>query len=116
MLITGGWDGLQSAEIYHIILTETLPLSSLIFLTGAMAIHRMMGHWRVEACGHADYVGAWDMVTASITGKRYYHTSWTPADGSVTYLMGGQWSYKTSEVIDKDNGVTSSFPLQHWTG
>jgi len=54
-------------------------------------------------------------VTESLRERRTYHTSWTPADGSVTYLMGGVWSDKTSEVIDKDNSVTSSFPLRHKT-
>ena len=59
---------------------------------------------------------AWgDLVTESLTKYRRGHTSWTPVDGSVTYLMGGGGSPKTSEAIDKDNGVTSTFPLKHWT-
>merc|ERR1712150_200369 len=60
--------------------------------------------------------GAWDLVIKSLLiEQRYGHVSWTPVDGSVTYLMGGHVSMKTSEVIDKDNGVTSSFPLKHST-
>ena len=58
---------------------------------------------------------AWDLVTESLIEERIGHTSWTTADGSVTYLMGGYRSGKTSEVIDKDNGVRSSFLLKHRT-
>ena len=57
--------------------------------------------------------GAWDLVTEALTEDRVCHTSWTPADGSVTYLMGGR-SYKTSGVIDRNNSqVRTAFPLMH---
>ena len=58
--------------------------------------------------------GAWDLLTEPLTWFRQHHTSWTPANGSVTYLMGGSPSAYPSEVVDLDNGrVNESFPLQH---
>ena len=56
--------------------------------------------------------------TEILTVERMDHTSWTPADGSVTYLMGGWDSGNTTEVI-KDFGhfftKDKGFPLQHNT-
>ena len=74
------------------------------------------GHWRLRSCRrwNAD-TGTWDLVTESLTEDRAYYTSWTQVDGSVTYLMGGYWSKNTSEAIDQDNVVTSSFPLHYNT-
>ena len=58
--------------------------------------------------------GAWDLVTESLTEDRDNHTSWTPAGGSVTYLMGGYWSQTTSDILQHDNSKFSvSFPMKH---
>ena len=122
VLITGGTidDGaLQSAEIYHPDQHTPCVLSDLPYyryhhtqdgslLCGGWLTRRSCRRWNADT-------GAWDVVTESLTKYRYYHTSWTPVDGSVTYLMGAYWSPKASEAIDQDNVVTSSFPLQHKT-
>ena len=62
--------------------------------------------------------GAWDEVTNvtnSLTHERAEHVSWTPADGSGTYLMGGRVDGWTSEIIDTDGNVGSSFSLSYNT-
>ena len=124
MLITGG-EGLyvgQSVEIYH---PDRKSACKIHYLPGSRAKHTQDGSLLCGGKGQKTYrscerwnadTGAWDLVTESLTEGRWGHTSWTPADGAVTYLMGGDWpSYDTSEVIDQDNGVTSSFPLQYDT-
>jgi len=58
--------------------------------------------------------GAWDLVTESLKEDRHGHTSWTIADGSVTYMMGGRGSATISEVIYNDS-IRASFPLKHST-
>ena len=121
VLITGGLVTDQSAEIYHPDRDTPCVLTA---LPRQRYVHTQDGElmcgggwtWRTRSCrrGKAD-TGDWNLVTDSLTEERREHTSWTPADGSVTYLMGGLWSDQTSEAIDKDNGVTSSFPMQHRT-
>ena len=61
--------------------------------------------------------GAWDLVSHFLRRDRVGHISWTPTNGSVTYLMGGvdPKSKTTSEVISQDNKISTSFPLKHWT-
>ena len=137
MLITGG-EGLyvgQSVEIYH---PDRKSACKIHYLPGSRAKHTQDGSLVCGGKGpntfrscerwNAD-TGAWDLVTESLTDHRHYHSSWTPVDGSVTYLMGGGVSCRTcipgiieknigvtsSEIIDKNNGVTSSFPLRHKT-
>ena len=119
VLITGGTGGRQSAEIYHSDRDSPCVLPNIA--------DRRFGHTQDGSlmCGGQDTLrscqmwnadtGAWDLVTESLTEDRKYHVSWTPAHGSVTYLMGGTGCGETSEAIDQDNGVTSSFPLQHIT-
>ena len=118
VLITGGYGAQQSAEIYHPDRDFACVLPDIPYrrqdhtqdgslMCGGSPTFRSCRRWNPDT-------GAWDLVTESLTEDRRCHISWTPADGSGTYLMGG-WSDKTSEVIDKDNGVTSSFPLQHRT-
>ena len=117
VLITGGEGAGQSAEIYHPERDSACVLPDIpdgrvghtqdgSLLCGGRKTTSSCRRWNPDT-------GAWDLVTKSLTGKRWAHTSWTSADGSVTYLMGGWQSDKTSEVIDKDNGVRSSFPLEH---
>ena len=47
---------MQSSQLRFTTLTETLPVSSLIFLISAGPIHKM-GHYFVEACIRADPAG-----------------------------------------------------------
>ena len=121
MLITGGtgaWGTEQSAEIHHPGRDTPCVLPDLpdrryyhtqdgSLVCGGYYTRRSCRRWNADT-------GTWDLVTESLTEKRHYHSSWTPADGSVTYLMGG-YSEQTSEAIDQDNVVTSSFPLKHRT-
>ena len=120
VFITGGEGAAeQSAEIYHPDRDNHCVLPDLpdhrehhtqdgSLVCGGLYTPRSCRRWNADT-------GTWDLVTESLTEDRYAHFSWTTADGSVTYLMGGWESEKTSEAIDKDNVVTSSFPLQHKT-
>ena len=119
VLITGGEGALQSAEIYQPNRHSACVLPDLpdqryghtqdgSLLCGGWGTNRSCRRWNSTT-------GAWDLLTESLTKKRRAHTSWTPVDGSVTYLMGDDGSEKTSEAIGKENLVTASFPLQHKT-
>ena len=121
-MITGAYKTEQSVAIYHPDL-DLYFLCVLPDLPDRQFDHTqdgslVCGGWNTpdRSCRrwNAD-TWTWDLVTESLTFPRWGHTSWTPADGSVTYLMGGWYSGKTSEAIDQDNGVTSSFPLRHFT-
>ena len=119
VLITGGDEAWQKAEIYHPGSGSKCVLPDLLddryshtqdggLVCGGWYTPRSCKRWNAD-------MGTWDLVTESLIEQRYYHTSWTPADGSVTYLMGGRGSGRTSEIIDKHNVVRASFPLKHWT-
>ena len=118
MLITGGLGAERRAEIYHPDRDSACELPDLpdqraahtqdgSLLCGGLYNFRSCRRWNTAT-------GAWDLVTESLTGERAGHTSWTPADGSVTYLMGG-YTPETYDVIDQENGVITSHPLQHST-
>ena len=108
----------NSAEIYHPDRDSACVLPDLpdelvghtqdgSLMCGGWNTRRSCRRWNPET-------GAWDLVTESLTGERAGHISWTPADGSVTYLMGG-YTPETYDVIDQENGVITSHPLQHGT-
>ena len=119
VLISGGFGEEQSksVEIYHpdkdSCKIPDLPESRYDhtqdggMLCGGSYTRRSCRRWNPDT-------GAWDLEIESLTEKRYNHVSWTPADGSATYLMGGGWSDKTSEVIENGR-VKASFPLQYNT-
>ena len=122
MLITGGRGkgAYSSAEIYHPDRDTPCVLPDLYWdrvshtqdgslVCGGEYTYtpRSCRRWNADT-------GAWDLVTESLTEKRWEHISWTPADGSATYLMGGEGSEKTSEVIENGQ-AKSSFPLQYVT-
>ena len=120
VLITGGNDAfLPDAEIYHPNRDSPCVLpplyddrmghtqdGSLLCGGGRLGTRRSCRRWN-------PYTGKWNEVTESLIEGRAGHISWTPADGSVTFLMGGLMSQNTSEVINNDNHATASFPLQH---
>ena len=121
MLITGGRGAGKSVDIYHTNRGSSFILPDIpdegfghtqdgsLMCGGSEEGRRSCRRWNPNT-------GAWDLVTESLTVDRVFHISWTPADGSVTYLMGGLGSAgKTSEIIDKDYGVRSSFLLKHRT-
>ena len=53
----------------------------------------------------------------SLPKVRHYHSSWTPASGSGTYLLGGGGGNNgfTSNLVKPDGTVHESFPLKHNT-
>ena len=122
MLITGGIGAEKSAEIYHPDRDSACVLQDLSdrhighightqdgsLLCGGWVTPRSCRRWNPDT-------GAWDLVTESLTEDRGIHSSWTPADGSVTYLMGGLWSTNSSDFIGNDNVVRASFPMEHNT-
>ena len=60
--------------------------------------------------------GTWeDLLTLDV--GRYYHVSWTPANGIGTYLMGGLGSaaQRTTTLISNDGSQMPGFPLEHNT-
>ena len=122
VLITGGQRTDLLAEIYHPDREYPCVLPNLpdrrqghsqdgSLMCGGLYTPRSCRRWNNDT-------GAWDLMTESLTKDRAYHISWTTADGSVTYLMGGNGvgSDTTSDVIDnRSGGVKSSFPLKHRT-
>ena len=124
VLITGSWDGAaQSAEIYH---PDRKSACIIPDLPDRRAYHTQDstlvcgGFWTRRSCRRWNPdTGAWDLVTESLTESREGHISWTPADGSVTYLMGGVGSGpdRTTVTLDLDQDnrsrVITAFPLQH---
>ena len=131
MLITGGGGGIgQLAEIYH----SDTPESPCVLNTEIPDLRWLHTQDGTLLCGGEDSTGscqrwnadtgAWDLVTEEglmypvrLTEERWGHISWTPADGSVTYLMGG-WRDPgyTSEMLEHDtNKVSTSFPMKYHT-
>ena len=124
VLMTGGYWGQRdrdlpkSAEIYHPDSGSACILPDLpdnreghtqngLLLCGGVFTDKSCRKWNT-------IMGSWDLVTESLTWFRQHHTSWTPVNGSVTYLMGGSPSAYQSEAVELDNGqVNESFPLQH---
>ena len=121
VLITGGVSASasQSAEIYHPDRDTPCVLPELpdrrkghtqdgSLMCGGFSTRRSCRKWNPDT-------GAWDLVTKSLQRRRD-PISWTSADGSVTYLMGGYWSPNTSDVLDNRSGrVKPSFPLKYKT-
>ena len=118
VLITGGLGG-KSAEIYHPDRESPCVLPDLpddryyhtqdgSLMCGGKVTTRSCRRWNNDT-------GAWDLVTESLIEERIHHISWTPVDGSVTYLMGGWRSAKSSDAVHKNNSVTSSFRMRHRT-
>merc|ERR1712079_153574 len=115
VVITGGYDydATKSAEIYHPDKDTPCVLPDLpdkredhtqdgSLMCGGYDTTRSCRKWNPDT-------GAWDEVTTSLTHQRYHHVSWTPADGSGTYLMGGFASERTSDIIDTDVVVHAQY-------
>ena len=115
VLITGGQFTDQSAEIYHPnreypCILPNIPAYYRHSQDGSLTCG---GRYTDRSCWRWNN-GTWDLVTKSLPERRWNPISWTPADGSVTYLMGGYWSGSTSEVIDnRSGGVKNSFRLKY---
>ena len=115
VLITGGF---ESAEIYNpdgdsACVLPDLPDSRQDHTQDGLLL--CGGYYSTKSCRRWNPdTGNWDLVTESLTEKRWDHISWTPADGTVTYLMGGYSSDNTSDVMN-DGSVSASFPLRNST-
>ena len=127
VLIMGGYGAPQSAEIYQPDRDSACVLRDLPALNLPWPGAWRVGHTQDGSllCGGANQrscwrwnagTGAWDFVTELLTefSGVENHISWTPADGSVTFLMGGYVGDR-AEVIIQDNSVRASFSMQHRT-
>ena len=116
ILITGGWeaDRLKSAEIY---LPSGNTSCSLPELPEWRRGHTQDGPW---ACGGGKYIstdtscdhwseGSWTHI--SLRELRWGHVSLATASG--LYLMGGEWSLQTSELVKEDGSVEEGFELKY---
>ena len=54
-----------------------------------------------------------ELVTLEV--GRYLHSSWTPDSSSVTYLMGGYTSNRTTTLITPDGSQEQGFQLKYET-
>ena len=99
VLITGGYGAENSAEIYHPDRESPCDLPDLpdqrryhtqdgSLLCGGWRNYKSCQKWNPD-------IGAWDLVTKSLTEDREGHISWTQADGAMTYLIWGFWSDNT---------------------
>ena len=118
VLITGGSDR-KSAEIYN---PATNPTGcSLPQLPEIRAEHSQDGGL---TCGGNDpsarntcvkwnpASGAWDQTPFTLKESRVHHVSWATPTG--VYLMGGEYSPKTSEKVTADSSVLN-FTLKYDT-
>ena len=58
--------------------------------------------------------GTW-IQSHTLPTVRHYHSSWTPASGTGTYLLGGGASEYTSDLVKPDGTVEKTFNLKHKT-
>ena len=58
--------------------------------------------------------GSWD-VALTLDVRRQWHTSWTPANSSGTFLMGGYNDWKGTALIKPDGTQESGFSLEYDT-
>ena len=59
--------------------------------------------------------GTWE-AALTLDVRRDDHVSWTPSSGNTgTYLMGGDYSFKTTTLITNDGRQEQGFPLKYDT-
>ena len=56
--------------------------------------------------------GSWTK-SHNLRFARYAHISWTPASGDGTYLMGGAYSRKTTEIVNIEGLSRKGFNLKY---
>ena len=49
----------------------------------------------------------------TLRNARYAHVSWTPPSGEGTYLMGGSYSRRTTEIVNVDGSSKKGFDLKY---
>ena len=119
VLITGGYPNYNTAELY-------LP-SSGTWCTLPSLPDKRFGHTVSEdglLCGGWSYhtgdsclqwspdTGSWE-AAVTLDVKRTAHCSWTPANSSDIYLMGGFPSENTTTLIKPDGTQEPGFSLEY---
>ena len=56
--------------------------------------------------------GTWN-TSHILSEERNAHTSWTPDSRGGTHLIGGSASPSTTDIVKKDEGVSSGFHLKY---
>ena len=56
--------------------------------------------------------GSWEELLTLDIG-RYEHVTWTPGPDMGTYLMGGEYSPRTTTLIKEDGTQESAFQLKY---
>jgi len=118
IVITGGYNKGKSTEIY---LPSSNASCSLPELPEVRSWHTQDGPW---ACGGEGGIstevtcdqwseGAWNQSHANLSVPRLSHVSWATASG--LYLIGGEYSLKTSELVKEDGSVKEGFTLKYKT-
>ena len=116
VLITGGGPTFNPAELY-------LPSSGAGCALPSLP-DRRWGHTLDDGllCGGGPTsdsclqwgpdTGSWEAAVTLDVG-RWYHVSWTPVGGLGTFLMGGEYSSRTTTQIAPDGTQEPGFPLKY---
>ena len=84
--------------------------------------HTQDGAWACGGDGYSESCSQWSNgswtrsyrpIASSVSEERGYHVSWATASG--VYLMGGQYSKETSELVKEDGTVEEGFKLKYKT-
>jgi len=117
LIISGGFNSIQSVEVY---IPSTGQHCELPDMPDGRHYHSMEG---MEVCGGDDTdtqtsclsltdEGTWE-TTTTLLERRDSHCSWASPSGTI--LMGGAYSRKTSEKIQEDGTSSYSFDLKYDT-
>ena len=122
VLITAGYrfnvGHLRSAEMF---LPSSNTTCSLPELPEGRVYHTQDGGL---ACGGGDSsstetncdrwsAGTWTRTSHTLRERRDAHVSWSTSEG--VYLIGGTYSWKTSELVKEDGSVEEGFALKYNT-
>ena len=119
ILISGGYNR-QSVEVYIPASNTTCSLSK---LPEARYYHTQDGGLACGGDGGSSNTettcvkwssdsGSWSQ-SHTLRQERNYHLSWATEDG--VYLMGGEGSTKTTELVKEDGSVEDGFSLKYDT-
>ena len=106
----------NTSEIYIPSTNSTCSLPDFPFKTAAHTQDGLLhcgGEYTRNQC-HTFKDGTWKL-THTLKQSRNWHASWTPKDGSGTFLLGGTDSKKNSAIAKKDGTETPTFPLKYDT-
>ena len=121
-LITGGWAGLRKLWSVEMFLPSANKSCTLPGLPEERFSHTQDGTWACGGDGYGDSCSQWSngsWTRSYNLGRerrdlgRAGHVSWATASG--VYLMGGQYSKETSELVKEDGSVEEGFKLRYKT-